>query len=165
MVTQELLQNIFSYENGNLYWKNIKSKKVKIGQKVGYIGTKGYICAQVMRKTYSIHRLIWIFHNGNIENNYTIDHIDRDILNNKIENLRLATHSQNSQNTGKKPNNTSGYKNVYWCKDKQKWRVLCIVKGKSKSNGYYFLLEDAVKASIELRNKFHGEFAQHDISC
>ena len=165
MVNKEQLQEIFSYDNGNLYWKNIKSKKVKTGQRVGYVGTQGYMCVQVLRKTYSLHRLIWIFHNGTIENNYTIDHIDRNILNNKIENLRIATHSQNSQNSGKKPNNTSGYKNVYWCKEKQKWRVWCIAQRKKRHGGSYVSIDDAVKAAILLRKKFHQEFAQDDLTC
>jgi len=165
MVNKELLQDIFSYDNGNLYWKTIKSKKVKAGQKVGYVGSKGYVSAQLGRITYSLHRLIWIFHNGNIEDNYTIDHIDRNILNNKIENLRLATYSQNRQNSGKRPNNTSGYKNVYWVAKSRKWRVKCIVQGSSKNGGSYVLIDDAVKAAILLRKKFHQEFAQDDITC
>ena len=165
MVNKELLQDIFSYDNGNLYWKTIKSKKVKAGQKAGSVDRYGYMRTQVLNKTCQIHRLVWIFHYGNIEDNYTIDHIDRNTLNNKIENLRIATRSQNSQNTGKKPNNTSGYKNVYWSKEKQKWLVSCISQGKKRCGGSYAFIDDAVKAAILLRKKFHQEFAQDDITC
>ncbi len=165
MVTKELLQELFSYDNGNLYWKNVKSKKVKTGQKVGSTDRHGYMRTSIKNKIYSIHRLIWIFHYGEIKDNYIIDHKDRNILNNKIENLRLATHSQNIQNSGKRSDNKSGYKNVFWAKDKNKWRVRCYTLGKSKNGGYYDSLDDAAIAATALRKKVFGEFAQDGITC
>ena len=45
-----------------------------------------------------------------------IDHRDTNPLNNQRVNLRSATRSQNSANTGKSKNNTSGYKGVHWDK-------------------------------------------------
>jgi len=165
MVTQELLQETFSYDNGNLYWKIVRCSKLKIGQKAGWVGKKGYLYVRVNYKAYAIHRLIWILHNGDIKNNYIIDHIDRDILNNKIENLRLATCSQNNQNSSKRTTNKSGYKNIYWSNSRSRWMVRCNVEGRSKGGGSYILLDDAVKAAIALRKKFHGEFAQDDLTC
>lgn len=165
MVTKELLQELFSYDNGNLYWKNVKSKKVKTGQKVGSIDRHGYMRTSIKKKIYLIHRLIWIFHYGEIKDNYLIDHFDRNPLNNKIENLRLATHSQNTQNSGKRSDNKSGYKNVFWAKDKNKWRVRCYTLGKSKNGGYYDCLDDAAIAATALRKKVFGEFAQDGITC
>jgi len=165
MVTQELLQELFSYDNGNLYWKTIRSTKNKIGQKVGRVGKKGYLYVRINYKAYSLHRIIWIFHNGNIENNKLIDHIDRNILNNKIENLRLATYSQNNQNSRKQINNSSGYKNIVWSKERKVWKVRCYAKGISRSGGSFVCIDDAIQAAIELRKKYHCEFAQDDLTC
>ena len=68
--------------NGINYWKD---------KSTGY-----YKNAQ--HKPYSLHRTVWEFHNGKIPKGYVIDHIDRDRNNNQIENLRLATSSENNHN-------------------------------------------------------------------
>lgn len=52
-------------------------------------------------KPHSLHRQVWIYHNGKIPKGMTIDHIDRNKNNNQIENLRLATYSQNNLNISK----------------------------------------------------------------
>ena len=165
MVTKELLQEIFSYDNGNLYWKTVRCSKLKVGQKAGWVGKKNYLYVRVNYKAYAIHRLVWIIHNGDIDNGKIIDHIDRNPTNNKIENLRIATHTQNNQNSSKRTTNTSGYKNVYWSTEKSRWLVKCNVNGLPKYAGSYKLLDEAVQAAIQLRKKFHAEFAQDDITC
>ena len=68
--------------NGKNYWKDKSS---------GY-----YRNAQV--KPHSLHRKVWIYHNGEIPKGLVIDHIDRNKDNNEIENLRLATYSENIRN-------------------------------------------------------------------
>ena len=68
--------------NGKNYWRDKSS---------GY-----YQNAQV--KPHSLHRQVWIYHNGEIPKGLVIDHIDRDRNNNQIENLRLVTHSENNKN-------------------------------------------------------------------
>lgn len=68
--------------NGKNYWLDKSS---------GY-----YKNAQV--KPHSLHRQVWIYHNGDIPQGYVIDHIDRNRANNQIENLRLATQSENNKN-------------------------------------------------------------------
>jgi len=49
-------------------------------------------------RPHSLHRQVWIYHNGAIPAGMTIDHIDRDKNNNQINNLRLATYSENNKN-------------------------------------------------------------------
>ncbi|MDA7436471.1 HNH endonuclease [Synechococcus sp. AH-601-B19] len=49
-------------------------------------------------KRVAIHRIIWTIINGDIEEGMVIDHIDRDKCNNKIENLRCVTQSENNRN-------------------------------------------------------------------
>lgn len=68
--------------NGKNYWLDKSS---------GY-----YRNAQI--KPHSLHRQVWIYHNGDIPQGYVIDHIDRDKNNNQIGNLRLATQSENNKN-------------------------------------------------------------------
>jgi hypothetical protein len=58
------------------------------------------------------HRVVWILANGPIPPGYEIDHVDNNPLNNKLENLRLATKSQNAMNKKRPRNNTTGLKGV-----------------------------------------------------
>lgn len=90
-----------------------------------------------------------------------IDHIDGDILNNKIENLRPATHTQNMRNTKLSSRNNSGVKGVNWDKKSNKWRVHISVDGKTKTFGRFKDMELAELIAIEARDKYYGEFARH----
>ena len=74
-----------------------------------------------------------------------IDHIDGNSLNNRIENLREATNSQNCMNGKLRKTNKSGHKNVYWHKSAKKWSVEIKVFGKKK---YFGLFDDLEKIYI-----------------
>jgi len=90
-----------------------------------------------------------------------IDHIDNNPLNNKIENLRECTLSQNSQNQKLKSNNTSRIKNVTWHKRVKKWQVQIMINGKNKYFGVYEDLHLAELVATEARIKYYAEFARH----
>jgi hypothetical protein len=90
-----------------------------------------------------------------------IDHIDCNKSNNKIENLRVATKSQNQCNRAITLLNKSGVKNVSWSKDRKEWVVQISVNGKKKFIGRYKDLELADLVAQEARDKFHGKFARH----
>jgi len=89
-----------------------------------------------------------------------VDHEDRDGLNNRRSNLRIATRSQNGMNRKINKNNTSGYKGVYWHKQHQKWCAQIKINNKKIHLGYFDNKIDAVKARDEAAKKYHGEFAR-----
>ena len=161
IITKELLDELFEYKDGSLYWKVTLSNRGKIGNKAGSARTDGYLRLGINGKEYAIHRLVFFMHNGYLPK--IIDHIDNNYLNNKIENLREATQSQNLQNSKLSKNNTSGIKNVSWDKEKNKWLVSIKIKnnGKSQYIGYYADIELAELIAIEAREKYHGTFANH----
>ena len=161
IITKELLDELFEYKDGSLYWKVTLSNRGKIGNKAGSERTDGYLRLGINGKEYAIHRLVFFMHNGYLPK--IIDHIDNNYLNNKIENLREATQSQNLQNSKLSKNNTSGIKNVSWDKEKNKWLVSIKIKnnGKSQYIGYYANIELAELIAIEAREKYHGTFANH----
>jgi len=105
MITQKLLQEKFEYKDGNLIYKIVSSKRKKIGDIAG-TPNKGYIEIQIDGKKNQAHRLIYIYHNGEIPDGFEIDHINNLRYDNRIENLRLLTHSQNCKNRPKRKNNT-----------------------------------------------------------
>ena len=87
------------------------------------------------------------------------DHADRNPLNNKKNNFRLATKSQQCMNRSKFKNNTSGIVGVGWRKREQKWCAYIQTDGKTKSLGYYDDKENAIIARLNAEVQYYGEFA------
>lgn len=158
MITQELVRYLFNYENGILTWKNPTSKKFKPGNVAGKMD-KDYSRVKVNRRMYLIHRLVYLYHHGNLPK--YIDHIDGNPLNNKIENLRECTLSQNVHNSKLCKINTSGVKGVSWNKRNKKWVVCINSQNKRKHIGYFDDFELAELVAIEVREKYHRGFARH----
>lgn len=146
-VTKELLQKLFEYKDGKLIRKVTVNSKAKAGDVAGWIKDNGYICVSIQNKTYYVHRLIYIYHFGDIDEGLEIDHIDRDRANNKIENIRLVTRQQNNFNRKVK-----GY-----CFDKrtQKWMAYIGIGCDRKHLGRYETQEEARKAYLIAKDKFH----------
>lgn len=160
MITQDELKNLFYYENGVLFWKNVHPcSPVKAGDKAGHLTKGGYLRTGVQRKLYLNHRLIFLMHYGHIPDQ--LDHINGVRTDNRIENLREATKYENTHNQRTRKDNTSGVKGVYWNKQKNKWYVRVGVFGKRKFLGGYDDLELASLVAEEARNLYHGEYARH----
>ena len=132
---QSLLQEIFEYKDGDLIRKN----KV-----AGCLHKSGYRQIKVNNVIYPAHRLIWIFHNGSIDENMQIDHINGIKDDNRIENLRLVTAQQNSWNRSRL--NSKGYT---WNKDVNKWQASIWVNGKMNYLGLYANEQDARNVYLE----------------
>jgi len=90
---------------------------------------------------------------------FETDHIDRDRLNNQIENLRVCTRAENTRNKSISERNTSGYAGVSWCKDRQKWLAYIFINGKSKYLGRFEDVIEAAKKRDEYSKKHYGEYA------
>jgi hypothetical protein len=157
-ITKEILNFLFDYKDGELYWKFSLSSKSPKGCLAGSIKNDRYRAISINKKSYLCHRLIYMMFHGYMPK--FVDHIDNNRLNNRIENLREATHSENMRNKKLPVNNTSGYKNVTWNKRKRKWAVALKIKDKSISCGYFVDIELADLVAQEARDKYHKEFAR-----
>ena len=93
------VRELFDYspETGDLIWK-VRKGRVKAGDIAGTISSRGYVITSINRKRYRVHNLIWAWHRGKWPR-LEIDHIDRNKLNNRIENLRDVTHRANMLNS------------------------------------------------------------------
>jgi len=158
MVTKELISTLFNYYNGNLYWKVCKSNRATIGTMAGYQNKQGYKFIRINKKVYPLHKLVFCLFNGYMPKE--IDHIDINPFNNKIENLRECTKSQNQHNKKLQSNNTSGVKGVYWNKRLGKWMARIKLFSKYIYLGYFEDLEFAELVIYEARLKYHGQFAK-----
>lgn len=155
MLTKEYLDTVFYYKDGNLY-KHSNHKKV------GSVCGSGYVYISLNKKRYLAHRIIFCILNGYLPK--YIDHINGNKSDNRIENLREATLSENQRNTSKRLTNKSGYKNICWEKGRLKWRVdIRLGDGKYKVIGRFEKISDAVVAAVNARKIYHGNFANHGI--
>ena len=160
-INKELLREIFDYKDGHLYWKIKTGPNAVIGKKAGcYDASTGYYKARVNGLYYRIHRLVFMYHYGYIPK--MIDHIDNNKCNNKIENLREATHAQNQQNSGISKLNTSGFKGVHFDKGTGKWMAKLQLNKKAYYLGLFKTSNEAAEVIKTERERLHKEFARHE---
>lgn len=146
---------LFEYRDGELYWKQ-RGRSRQMGRPAGGVNGDGYRRIKINRKLYAVHRLVWVMH-GNDPVPF-VDHINGDVLDNRIENLRAATHSQNCMNRRVRFDSKSGVKGVNLRKGK--WHTCVILNNERYSAGTFDRKEDAIAAVDKLRKKLHGEFAR-----
>jgi len=148
MITQARLRELFFYKQGKLLRK-IGVKGSPAFTEIGTRKPRGYMVAVVDRKMYRVHHLVWMYHYGYFVPE--LDHINRQRDDNRIENLRSCTHSQNLGNARARVHK---YKGVTFCKTTQKWRA--------QLNGHlgrFDTMEQAALAyNVAAINHF-GEFA------
>lgn len=121
--------------------------------------SNGSVCCKVKNKTIHLHRFIL---NMMVKGGLTVDHIDRNILNNQKPNLRKATYSQNNCNKPS-PYNKSGYKGVWFCPKVKVFYARVKINKKYISLGRFITAIEAAKAYNEGAKKYHGEFAYLNI--
>lgn len=159
-MNRELLQELFDYKDGELYWKfSRKGGTATAGSLAGCKNSGGYWHTRVNGQRYANHRLIFLMHNGYLPE--FIDHIDGDRSNNCIENLRAASRQQNNCNARIRIDSTSGVKGVNWHKKTGKWTVRVQVNKARKCFGLFDDLELAQLVAVEARAKYHKEFAKN----
>ena len=158
----------YNPDTGVFIWKKKTNafSSIKIGQEAGWekVKTETLVYREIGFKQtqYKAHRLAYYMYYGIDPRNIDIDHEDGNGLNNKINNLRLATRSENGRNRGLNKNNTSGVTGVYWNKARNKWMALIKVNGEQKYLGLYINKEDAIQARKEAEKKYFGKFRRQD---
>jgi hypothetical protein len=159
LIDSELVRQLFYYIDGGLVWA-VDKGRAKIGDRP-HKNSNGYNVFRINGVSYLEHRLIWAWHNKPFTP--LIDHINGDISDNRIENLRAATHSQNMRNSRLAINNTSGVKGVYWEKSKSMWRVQICNDGKQQYLGRFHDIDEARNVASTFRKINHAEFANQGI--
>ena len=160
-------------------------RQIRVDGKIAYVPlTRGYVsiidsedvplidgynwCAQIGRNTVYAVRCVRngvvvkkvIMHKEIMEpvEGFEVDHIDKNGLNNRRENLRKATAAQNQHNQRKARHNTSGFKGVSFCADRQLWQSQIQTDGKRKFLGRFSSAEMAFDAYCRASALLHGEF-------
>lgn len=143
-LTQEILKYFVTYDSntGIFRWTFPRLGNSKKGI-AGHVSKSGYTRTEINGVKYLNHRLVWLYVYGYFPEG-SVDHIDRDPSNNRIENLRVVSHQCNIRNTGNKKNNTSGVKGVCMKKKEKKWTVRINHDGKEIYIGRFKDFTEAV---------------------
>jgi hypothetical protein len=146
----------YSPLSGDMVWL-ISSGKVKTGTVGGYINNVGYVVIRYQGKAIGAHRLAWKIMTKSWPE-HQIDHANGNPRDNRWENLRAATPSQNGYNKAKNSNNTSGYKGAYFHKPSGRWHSGIRINGKAKYLGHFATAEEAHAAYVKAATEMHREF-------
>ena len=171
----EVLRQLLRYEpdTGKLFWKErgpewfsdgkilarVRSAQwnTKYAGREALTGRHNGYCAGVIRqfgwKLYA-HRVVWAIYYGTWPENQ-IDHVNGVRSDNRIENLRDASSSENSRNMARGARNKSGVVGVSKCGDTGKWVAsIYIGGGKTKRIGKFLSIEDAASARKAAEAKY-----------
>lgn len=164
MPDTQVLKELLAYEpeTGIFKWAarpSVRMSREKVGTRAGALGASGYRYIKYQGKLLREHRLACEFMFGPIPEGIEVDHINGDKSDNRISNLRLATHQQNLANCKNRKNNTSGCKGVTRHFD-GRWRARIMVGGKSLHLGLFEAIEDAAAAYSVAATEYFGEFAR-----
>lgn len=167
--SQDIIKSVLDYnpETGIFTWKERKVTHYQIicfnkrfaKKEAGCINNKGYVVIGLVGKEYYAHCLAWIYMTGKSPTE-DIDHRDLNTSNNKWDNLRIGTRSQNHANKHISPYNTSGYKGVSLFRRDGTWRAQIQVRGENVHLGYYDTPEEAHAVYCKAAKKYFGEYAR-----
>lgn len=156
-LTAEELRRLLRYneESGSFTW--LVRRSWRTGDIAGTVDKNGYRVISIGAKKLFAHRLAWLYVYGKLPTK-GLDHINGDKQDNRIQNLREATVSQNMRNKGLDPKNTSGYKGVTWNKRRRCYTVQAGGGGKRVYLGFFADPKAASDAYQEFTKKHYGEF-------
>jgi hypothetical protein len=175
--SQQELNDRFIYKDGQLYYKGLYEylEKHYPTDLLGNTPTETQLPVVTLQenvryqhiwideRAFALHRVIYKLKTG--EEPETVDHIDGNTHNNKIENLRSATQSQQLQNRKVFKSNKLGLKNISPSHTRKDGTQVYIVQIKNQQSKIYKSFSD-LKNVIEFRNsklkELHGEFSRHE---
>jgi hypothetical protein len=161
-LTRARLRELLDYNSttGEFRWRNRDGNGARLGPSAGSVNSSGeYRSIKINGRMYREHQLAWFYMKGRW-GRPMIDHRDGDGTNNRWNNLRRATMSQNAANRRRPRHNTSGYKGVYICCKSGKWRA-CIGKdGETIQLGRFETAQEAHEAYLKAARKLFGKFAR-----
>lgn len=164
-LTLELLKSQLHYDpvTGVFTWlvsRGYGPAKIEAGATAG-TPSDGYVHIYLFGTPYKAHRLAWFYMTGEWPEVDT-DHQDLNRSNNAWSNLRDATRSQNIRNITLRADNKSGFKGVFWHKQRQKWTARIHDDGRYKHLGMFDTAEAAAEVFRRESLRIDPEFSRFE---
>lgn len=137
-------------------YKPSRRRKQGVIAVAGSLNQNGYMKVKFKGKGYQYHRIVFALHNGYWPTAY-VDHINGISDDNRPENLREATPSDNARN--KRMCGKSGVKGVYKVKRNGKWGAQICAQGRNITLGQFDDIELAELAYLAAADRYFGEFS------
>jgi len=164
LMRERKFDEMFEYRDGDLYWKVDRysgrfynKKDFSVGDKVNVVRDKNGYCkiSNFNEASFRMHQIVYQLHHGSIPEGMVIDHIDGNVDNNKIENLRIVDAKGNARNQSLHKRNTVGVSGVFRDNKKNSYRMTYRdLTGKERSRAFSvnkYGEEEAKKLAIEAR--------------
>jgi len=153
------ISKLLTYDpkTGFFYWIMNKGR-ARAGTVAGAKHNCGYVCIGIDGKSYLAHRMAVAISGSQLSENQQVDHINGDRSDNRLENLRVASHAENCQNSKARAHNKSGMKGVGYEPKRKMWRARVSINKKTTWLGYFNSPEEAHAAYCAAAKKLHGEF-------
>lgn len=158
-LTLARLRELLHYDPDTGIFTRVKRcGRMKAGAIAGTKHKDGRVIICIDCVLYKAHRLAWLYVYGKWPDG-EIDHKDTNGFHNWIDNLRLATHSQNGQNKRRALSNSkSGILGVRWHLHTKKWSACISVNGKQRHIGLFATAEEACAAHLAEKKRAHPFF-------
>lgn len=149
-------------ETGVISWRKVRKtlrKSICVGRPVfTVVRRSGYTYISFRTSWYALHRVAWFLHTGEDPGSFYVDHINRDKLDNRFVNLRLATNSQNQANAKGKGERALP-KGVY-ADPSGRFIAIIMVNRRQHRLGVFSNPHEAQAAYLEAARKHFGDFAR-----
>jgi hypothetical protein len=159
-ITRARLREVLQYDSatGEFHWLKRLSRPIRVGDVAGALEINGYWKISIKGRQYRAHHLAWFYMTGKWCPG-CIDHRDGDRANNRWDNLRRATRSQNCANRRRPRNNKCGFKGVTRM-ESGRWRAAIHKLGQRHHLGTFPTPQAAHAAYMTAARKLFGEFAR-----
>ncbi len=164
MLTADRLRELLIYDpaTGLFRWRVDRlgyrgNAYVKAGQAADHVEAAGYVVIRIDGKRYKAHRLAFLYMTGAFPPDF-VDHINGHRADNRWQNLRPATRSQNGGNRGLNTRNKTGVKGVY--PEGKRYRAMIQMNGKQSRLGTFDTIAEAQAAYLKAANDAFGDFAR-----
>lgn len=157
-LTQGRLREVLRYcwATGLFSWNFDVGSTGRHGEVAGCQTKAGYIVIRIDGKLHLAHRLAHLYIYGRWPERL-VDHKNRVKSDNRLDNIRAATKSQNGQNASEAwgHNKASGLLGVYWSKAHDKWGAKVNLDGRQHHAGFHDTPEEAHQAYLAKKRELH----------
>ena len=159
-LTAERLRELLLYNPGTgIFRWRVRRGMARAGSIAGRPSGDGHIQISVDGRRYGAHRLAWLYVHGRWPE-HLIDHINGVRDDNRIANLRDATHEENARNCARYRSSRSCIKGVTFRASHGRWRATIRIGGAPRHLGYFDTAEEAAAAYATAAAQAFGEFVR-----